>query len=77
MVQMQLTLLGGWGRRLPFIFAFRSAKGRPPLWRGSPDPAVCLTEGLEARARLGVLRSAPWQGRETLPQRCCSNIHNK
>ena len=37
--------------------------------RGSPDPAVYLTEGLRPHVRLGDLRSARWQGRETLPQR--------
>jgi hypothetical protein len=37
--------------------------------RGSPDPAVCPTEGLRPHVRLRDLQSARWQGRETLPQR--------
>jgi 23S rRNA-intervening sequence protein len=38
--------------------------------RGSPDPAARhLTEGLRPHVRLGDLRSARWQGQETLPQR--------
>src|SRR5438874_2452278 len=38
--------------------------------RGSPDPAVSGTAGLPLPAGVapGDLRSAGWQGRETLPQ---------
>src|SRR5205085_684657 len=36
--------------------------------RGSPDPAVSGTAGLPAGVATGDLRSAGWQGRETLPQ---------
>ena len=39
--------------------------------RGFPDPAVCLTEGLRPHVKLGDLRSARWQGLETLTQRAC------
>src|SRR4051812_21385380 len=34
----------------------------------SPDPAVSWTVGLPAGVAPGDLRSARWQGRETLPQ---------
>ena len=39
-------------------------------WRlgGSPDPAVCWTVESPAGLGVGDLRSAKWQGQETLPQ---------
>ena len=37
--------------------------------RRSPDPAVCMTEGLRPHVKLGDVRSARWQGREALPRR--------
>ena len=53
--------------------AARAALARPAD-RAARSPGtrrvavVCLTEGLRPQVRLGDLRSARWQGRETLPQ---------
>ena len=45
---------------------------RPPdVRRGSHDHAVRLSIGLAPKDRRGDLRSARWQGQETLPQQVC------
>jgi serine/threonine protein kinase len=50
------------------LLAQRLAEVQISVRRGSPDPAVRGTEGLRAGVGTGDLRSAGWQGRETLPQ---------
>ena len=53
------------GNNFPDL-ASRARRGSPGTRRVA---AVCLTACLRPQVRLGDLRSARWQGRETLPQR--------
>ena len=69
-VRVRVGLGLGLGRGLGARVRVRAGMllGEASVRRGSPDPAVIRTEGLRPDPGTGDLRSAGWQGRETLPQ---------